>query len=120
MSQSTILLVGSGPMAIEYAKIFKSLGIELVVVGRGKSSAEKFTAETGLPVSLGGIDTWLTNRSNELPQRAIVAVGEKWIGATAKSLIDRGVRLLGLAKALSANLMPSDTELPGLTCLRAS
>lgn len=98
MSQSTILLVGSGPMAIEYAKVFKSLGITPVVVGRGKSSAEKFTAETGLPVSLGGIDAWLADASNELPERAVVAVGEKWIGATAKPLMDRGVRHLLLEK----------------------
>lgn len=98
MSQSTILLVGSGPMAVEYAKVFKSLGITPVVVGRGKSSAEKFTAETGLPVSLGGIDAWLADTSNELPERAVVAVGEKWIGATAKTLMDRGVRHLLLEK----------------------
>jgi predicted dehydrogenase len=98
MSQSTILLVGSGPMAVEYAKVFKSLGITPVVVGRGKPSAEKFTAETGLPVSLGGIDAWLADASNELPERAVVAVGEKWIGATAKALMDRGVRHLLLEK----------------------
>jgi predicted dehydrogenase len=98
MSQSTILLVGSGPMAVEYAKVLKSLGITSVVVGRGKSSAEKFTAETGLPVSLGGIDAWLADTSNELPKRAVVAVGEKWIGATAKTLMDRGVRNLLLEK----------------------
>ena len=98
MSQSTILLVGSGPMAIEYAKIFKSLGVALVVVGRGKSSADKFTSETGLPVSLGGIDAWLTDAKNELPQHAVVAVGEKWIGATAKKLMDCGVRHLLLEK----------------------
>lgn len=98
MSKSTILLVGSGPMAIEYAKIFKSLGITPVTVGRGKSSAEKFTAETGLPVSLGGIDAWLSDTSNQLPERAVVAVGEKWIGATAKALMGRGVRHLLLEK----------------------
>ena len=98
MSQSTILLVGSGPMAIEYAKIFKSLGVALVVVGRGKSSADKFTSETGLPVSLGGIDAWLADAKNELPQHAVVAVGEKWIGAAAKKLMDCGVRHLLLEK----------------------
>lgn len=98
MSQSTILLVGSGPMAIEYAKVFKSLGVTPVTVGRGKSSAEKFTAETGLPVLLGGIDAWLADTSNQLPERAVVAVGEKWIGATAKALMQRGVRHLLLEK----------------------
>lgn len=98
MGKSTILLVGSGPMAIEYAKIFKSQGITPVIVGRGKSSAEKFTAETGLQVSLGGIDAWLADTSNELLERAVVAVGEKWIGATANALMGCGVRYLLLEK----------------------
>lgn len=98
MSKSTILLVGSGPMAIEYAKVFKSQGIALVTVGRGKSSAERFTAETGLPVFLGGIDAWLADPSNQLPDRAVVAVGEKWIGVTAKTLLGRGIRHLLLEK----------------------
>lgn len=98
MSQSTILLVGSGPMAVEYAKVFQSLGIGMVVVGRGKPSADKFTAATGLPVSLGGIDAWLADTSNELPERAVVAVGEKWIGATARALMERGIRHLLLEK----------------------
>jgi predicted dehydrogenase len=98
MSEKTILLVGSGPMAIEYTKILKSLGITPVTVGRSQSSADKFTAETGLPVAIGGIDAWLANSSNQLPERAIVAVGEKWIGTTAKALMDRGLRQLLLEK----------------------
>lgn len=98
MSKSTILLVGSGPMAIEYAKVFKSLGITPIAVGRGKTSAEKFTAETGLPVFLGGIDAWLADASNQLPDRAVVAVGEKWIGVTAKTLLGCGLRHLLLEK----------------------
>lgn len=98
MSKPTILLVGSGPMAIDYAKIFKALNITPVTVGRGKSSAEKFTAETELPVSLGGIDSWLADNSNQLPERAVVAVGEKWIGASAKALMSRGIRHLLLEK----------------------
>lgn len=98
MSKSPILLVGSGQMAIDYAKTFKSLGITPVTVGRGKASAEKFTSETGLPVVLGGIDAWLADTENQLPGRAVVAVGEKWIGSTAKALLDRGIRQLLLEK----------------------
>lgn len=98
MSNSSILLVGSGPMAIEYAKILRSMDITPVTVGRGKASAEKFQVETGLPVSTGGIDSWLANNPGQLPERAIVAVGEKWVGTTARTLIDRGVRSLLVEK----------------------
>lgn len=93
-----LLLVGSGPMAIEYAKVLKALGITPLTVGRGEKSAEKFSAETGLPVQTGGIDAWLSVASKPLPDQAIVAVGEKHIGVTAKALMDRGICHLLLEK----------------------
>jgi predicted dehydrogenase len=98
VSKSSILLVGSGPMAVNYAKIFKSFGISPVTVGRGKASAEKFTAETGLPVALGGLDAWLTDATNPLLESAVVAVGEKWVGVTAKALLDHGISNLLIEK----------------------
>lgn len=97
VSTKSILLVGCGPMAIEYAKIFKKLGIIPTVVGRGSSSAERFTAETGLQVASGGLDVWLES-SAPVPELAVVAVGEKWIGATARTLMDRGIKRLLLEK----------------------
>jgi predicted dehydrogenase len=84
-------------MAIEYAKVFKKLGITPTVVGRGNSSAETFSAETGLQVAIGGLDKWFAN-SAPVPDLAVVAVGEKWIGVTARTLIDHGVKRLLLEK----------------------
>lgn len=98
MSKSSVLLVGSGPMAVEYAKILRSMDIAPVTVGRGTASAEKFHVETGLPVSTGGIDSWVANNPGQLPERAIVAVGEKWVGTTTRTLMDRGVRSLLVEK----------------------
>lgn len=98
MSDSTVLLVGSGPMAIEYAKILRSMNITPITVGRGAASAEKFTAETGLPVAVGGIDAWLVDNAGSLPERAIVAAGEKWVGVITSALLARGVRSLLVEK----------------------
>jgi predicted dehydrogenase len=85
-------------MAIEYAKVLRSIGITPITVGRGTASAEKFYAETGYPVSIGGIDAWLADEANQVPEHAIVAVGEKWVGNTARALMDRGVRSLLVEK----------------------
>ncbi len=98
MSQTSVLLVGSGPMAVEYAKVFKALNLNPVTVGRGPTSAEKFTAQTGFAAATGGIDAWLADTTNHLPDYAVVAVGEKWIGTTALALLSRGVRHLLLEK----------------------
>lgn len=85
-------------MAVDYAKTLKSLGISPITVGRGKASAQKFTTETGLPVVLGGIDAWLADAGNPLPESAVVAVGEKWLGVVARALLDRGIRHLLIEK----------------------
>jgi predicted dehydrogenase len=98
MNNSTILLVGAGPMAIDYARVLKSMGITPLTIGRGVASAQKFTAETGFPVHVGGIDSKLGGEGGTLPKAAIVAVGEKWLGATARALMDRGVQLLLIEK----------------------
>lgn len=95
---SDVLLVGSGPMAVEYAKVLRALGITPVIVGRGAPSAAKFRAETGLNVHAGGIEAWLAANDGKLPHHAIVAVGEKWVGAVASLLIDHGVKSLLVEK----------------------
>ncbi len=98
MDLSPVLLVGAGPMALEYAKVLQALGIRPIVVGRGKTSAQKFHAETQLPVTEGGIASWIANHKGPIPSKAIVAVGEKWIGSAAQNLLDHGVKTLLLEK----------------------
>jgi predicted dehydrogenase len=94
---SSILLAGAGPMAVEYTKVLKALGHTPVVVGRGEAAASKFAAETGVTAAVGGLDAWL-DKAGVIPQAAIVAVGEKWVGQAAQSLMRRGVRRLLLEK----------------------
>lgn len=98
MSNTNVLLVGAGPMAIEYAKVLKSLGVLPIVIGRGEISAKKFTAETGLPVDTRGLEVWLADTNSPLPTQAIIAVGEKGIGTATKLLMMRGVRNLLVEK----------------------
>ena len=59
-----ILLIGAGPMAIEYAKILIDLKANITVVGRGKASAENFYKATGIDIIDGGIENWLINNKN--------------------------------------------------------
>jgi predicted dehydrogenase len=86
---AAILLVGAGPMAVDYAKVLRAEGVQPVVVGRGADSAAK--AATGITAAQGGLDAWLS-QAGAPPARAIVATGEKWIGAATRTLIEHGVR----------------------------
>lgn len=96
--ESSILVMGAGPMAAEYVKVLRALDITPIVVGRGAQSAAKFTAETGIPVSVGGLEAFVKKNPGALPERAIVATGEKWIGSAALALMKQGVRRLLVEK----------------------
>lgn len=88
---NTVLLVGAGPMAIEYAKVLKTLSANMIVVGRGPASAATFKKAAGITVHEGGLEAWLKQHA-DLPAHAMVAVGERSIGSTTLALLDRGVR----------------------------
>ncbi len=95
----TILLVGAGPMAIDYAKVLKDLKKPFIVVGRGKKSATQFQDEIGLPVFIGGIKKWTeNNKDRKIPEKAIVAVTENKLGEVARSLINYGINKILLEK----------------------
>lgn len=103
MSSSThatrqVALIGAGPMAVEYAKVLTELGAAPVVIGRGEGSAAQFTKETGIAAVAGGVDAWLQTHADAVPSLAVVACGEKWIGAAARALIDAGVARLLVEK----------------------
>ncbi len=87
----TILLVGAGPMAVEYAKVLQALDKELIVIGRSEASAGQFVQQTGIPVVTGGLDRWLAGRP-QLPTKAIVCVGENLLGEVTRQLMQAGVR----------------------------
>lgn len=92
-----ILLVGAGPMAIEYVKVLKALNVDPVVVGRGKESAAKFEAVSDIPVYTGGIESWLS-QSKDIPDKAIVAVDEMSLGKVALLLLEHGIKSLLVEK----------------------
>ncbi len=97
VSANPILLVGTGYMATEYAKVLKALGREFVTIGRGQASAEKFKETTGHAPIPGGIDAWLsTNKA--LFSKAIVAVSVNELGKVASSLLHHGFRSILLEK----------------------
>lgn len=86
---NTVLLVGTGPMAIEYTKVLTSMGCDFCVVGRGEDSAQKFKEETGKTAITGGIDDWLKKNAG-FKTKAIVAVTVKELGNVTLSLLKRG------------------------------
>jgi len=91
------LLIGAGPMAVEYAKVLTAMEIPTIIVGRGIESAQKFEERTGLNAYTGGINKWL-KENNRYPNYAIVAVSGTELGNVTRSLLKNGFKKILLEK----------------------
>ena len=79
------LIVGAGPMAIEYSKVLDHIKVPYSVKGRGKASADIFEKATGKKVALSWDEVGLFSAFTH----CIVAVSEE-------SLLDATLELVGL------------------------
>ncbi len=86
------LILGSGPMAVEYAKVLQHMKYPFTVVGRGESSALNFYNETGVKAITGGHSDFLSNQDATAFTHCIVAVGEKHLGSVTRDLIGFGLK----------------------------
>lgn len=88
--EKTILLIGTGPMALDYAKVLIAQNISFQVVGRGEESAMKFESATGIKPFVGGFEKYLEN--NTLPNNtyAIVTTGTEALMPTLLLVLKAG------------------------------
>lgn len=93
MRQEKIWLIGSGHMAMDYAKVLMDQCLDFQVVGRGEESAKTFEAAIGHPVATGGLKAWL-ERDHAVPDAAIVTVDMEVMHEIAAALLKTGVRRL--------------------------
>jgi predicted dehydrogenase len=90
-------LIGTGSMAIEYAKVLKALGYSYTAIGRGKYNCDKFFNETGTRPEKGGLDKYLSH--NPLPaDAAIVAVGIESLSEITKEILKYNIKYILIEK----------------------
>lgn len=92
-----IWLVGTGNIAIEYAKVLKDLNVEYIAIGRNESNVKKFISATHHDAIEGGIKNFL-NLTPEIPSHAIVTVNVESLSATASMLLKYGIKNILLEK----------------------
>lgn len=93
---STLWLIGSGPMAEAYAAVLQAQGVLFRVIGRSRDSAKAFQKATGLSVHEGGLE--LACATLPAPEQAILAVGLEQLAPAAQQLLAAGCRRLLLEK----------------------
>jgi predicted dehydrogenase len=84
----SILLVGAGQMAVDYAEVLVELDADFQTIGRSDAAVEAFRAATGLPAESGGIDLYLTGHDS--PTVAIIAVDIPNLPRTTRALLEAG------------------------------
>jgi len=97
MSTKNVLLVGTGYMATEYAKVLSAFHIPFAVVGRSKKSVLIFRKKTGISAVSGGIRSWLPTNSR-IFTHAIVAVNEQDMTDVALGILHAGIKNILIEK----------------------
>lgn len=92
-----IWLVGTGNIAIEYAKVLKGLDVEYIAIGRGKTNVDKFITATQHKAVEGGLENFL-KLNPEIPSYAIVTVNVESLSSTASILLKYGIKNILLEK----------------------
>ena len=99
-----LILVGTGYMAQEYAKVLLALGVAFTVVGRSESGCVNFKKKTGVSAISGGISEYLaTVEKTSLPRIAINAASVESLAGSTINLINLGVSDILLEKPGAIN-----------------
>jgi len=100
----TILLIGTGPMAIEYTKVLTAMTKEFTVLGRGSKSAELFKKQTGIIPELGGLDAYLKGKKLNKNTLAIIATGTETLMSIIHQLLKSGVEKILVEKPAAISI----------------
>jgi len=99
---TSIWLIGAGPMAVDYIKVLNDLDVEFKVIGRGTDSAESVAEQTGILPYVGGLGPFLKNKSEQCTH-AIVSVGVEKLTNTTIQLLEYGVKNILVEKPAGLN-----------------
>ncbi|MBT6600029.1 MAG: Gfo/Idh/MocA family oxidoreductase, partial [Nitrospina sp.] len=97
LNSKKLLLLGAGPMAMDYAKVLKHLGIDFTVIGKSVEGTENFYKQVGVTAIPHGLSNWKQKGSGSV-RCGIIAVNCDALANTAIELMDEGVRKILLEK----------------------
>ena len=97
LSSKNIVLLGAGPMAIDYTKVLKTLGANFTVAGRSLDGTEKFQKITGIAAIPRGVAGW-QEKAGVRAEYGIIAVSCEALAITTIELMDAGVKKILIEK----------------------
>lgn len=113
MNKKNIVLIGTGQMAIDYAKTLQAQNCIFTVIGRGNESAKRFEEEIGIKPIVGGIEKYLKNNILENTQ-VIIATGTEVLMAILILVLKAGASKVLIEKPAAISieeLLHNETKL---------
>ena len=101
---NTVLLIGTGPMGIEYTKVLQGQGVNFQVIGRGATSADNFFNATGKKPIIGGLQNFLENVESSNNTFAILATGTEVLIDCLKMLIRKSITNILIEKPAAVSI----------------
>jgi predicted dehydrogenase len=86
-----IWLIGTGQMAMDYAKVLNALSLSFLVIGRGEEKCNEFQSKFKNQVISGGIQKYIDTNPN-IPKKVIIAANVEELGTICTLLIQFGVK----------------------------
>jgi predicted dehydrogenase len=99
-----ILLIGTGPMATDYANVLIEFSKDFTVIGRGEESAKKFKEITGINPITGGVDNFISSGNINSYNAAIVATGTEALMPTLLKLTKAGITRILIEKPAAVSI----------------
>ena len=87
---NNILLVGTGPMAVEYVKVLKDLPVNFSVIGRSVASGDIFESKTQIKPLTGGLEENLSDSSSF--DGAIICTGVEQLANCTLICLEKGIK----------------------------
>jgi predicted dehydrogenase len=104
LKNSTVLLIGTGPMAVAYAKVLQGQKADFQVVGRGETSADAFFNATGKMPITGGLQHFLENNDTTPFGFAILATGTEVLADCLQLLIHHSITTILIEKPAAVSI----------------
>jgi predicted dehydrogenase len=99
-----IILIGTGPMAIDYCKVIQSMRMPSKIIGRGETSAQLFFEKTGMMPVIGGIESYISTNSLSKVSYVIIATGTENLMSVLKKVVQAGAGKILIEKPAAISI----------------
>lgn len=102
--EKSIFLIGTGPHAIDYAKVMKAQNVIFTVIGRGEVSAANFEKATGIKAITGGVEKFIRISGFSANAYVIIATGTEALMPSLLLVLKAGVEKVLVEKPAAISI----------------